>query len=69
MKFKTDNVVKLLTTKKANGGQKTDSRAYIYIYADESGKGTHFAKSEVKQRDAQMSFVDRKNVENVAFPP
>ena len=42
---------------------------YIYIYADESGKGTHFAKSEVKQRDAQMSFVDRKNVENVALPP
>ena len=28
----------------------------VYIYADESDKGTQFANSEVKQRDAQMSL-------------
>ena len=42
---------------------------FLYIYADESDKGTHFDKWQVKQRDAKMSFVDRKNVENVALPP
>ena len=64
-----------LTLEKAKIGPVFNSTAciyiyiYIYIYADESGKWTHFAKSLVKQRDARMSFVDRKNVENVALPP
>ena len=61
-----------LTYKKTKFGPVFNSTAYyiyIYIYADESGKGTHFDKWQVKQRDAKISFVDRKNVENVALPP
>ena len=42
---------------------------YIYIYADKSDYRTHFAKTEVKQRDASFGFLDRKTLPNVSLPP
>ena len=48
MKVKAKNVDKLLTTKKANGGQNNDSQACIYIYMpDASPSGRVFC---LKQR-------------------
>ena len=40
----------------------------MYIYADESDKGTHFDKWRVKQRDARRLNNRMQHVEKVALP-
>ena len=63
-----------LTLNKANIGPVFNS-IYIYIYLcvyiympTSQAKGTHFAKSQFKQRDAQMSFVDRQKSRKRSSP-
>ena len=41
---------------------------YIYIYTDESDKGTHFDKWRVKQRDARRLNNRTQHVEKIALP-